>query len=255
MTSKNFYPKVSSLIVWLVSGSIGPLTSRFIPANKVQWSVNPAHAQGLPLIIEQKIYVKSAMFVCTNDQTQICKQIRLDVLTVIVDSKLINLIPLQLSVMVHTELSDCSGYVRGHKATPSQESNTLSQMSCTTTLSTNSDRQDDEEEPVRSSRDSLATLRGSEEDSIKSVTSVIQRKAEDLDKVEQRWVKGSPYGVWYSSATAAMGRHRPLYQNRHLCRSEPAVLGSLHLRKKTDKFKCLKTQQDVVSGESIAVLL
>ena len=48
--------------------------------------------------------------------------------------------------MVQTEeahLTHSSTYIRGHKPTPSQESNTLSEVSCTTTLSSCSDKQED----------------------------------------------------------------------------------------------------------------
>lgn len=48
--------------------------------------------------------------------------------------------------MVQTEeahLTHSSTYIRGHKPTPSQESNTLSEVSCTTTLSSCSDKQEE----------------------------------------------------------------------------------------------------------------
>ena len=50
-----------------------------------------------------------------------------------------------------------AGYVRGHKPTPSQESNTLSQVSCYTTIS----QLDSEGRVVQAtSADSLATVTG-----------------------------------------------------------------------------------------------
>ena len=51
-----------------------------------------------------------------------------------------------------------AGYVRGHKPTPSQESNTLSQVSCYTTIS-----QDNitEGAHLTTSADSIATVMGS----------------------------------------------------------------------------------------------
>ena len=48
--------------------------------------------------------------------------------------------------MVQTEeatLTHSSTYIRGHKPTPSQESNTLSEVSCTTTISSCSDKQEE----------------------------------------------------------------------------------------------------------------
>ena len=50
--------------------------------------------------------------------------------------------------MVQTEeasLTLFTPYTRGHKPTPSQVSNTLSEVSCTTTLSSSSDRQEDQD--------------------------------------------------------------------------------------------------------------
>ena len=66
-----------------------------------------------------------------------------------------------VAVMVETDGRRPSqaqaGYVRGHKPTPSQESNTLSQVSCYTTIS----QLDSEGRVVQTtSADSLATVTG-----------------------------------------------------------------------------------------------
>ena len=70
-------------------------------------------------------------------------------------------IVLTVAVMVETDGRRPSqaqaGYVRGHKPTPSQESNTLSQVSCYTTIS----QLDSEGRVVQTtSADSLATVTG-----------------------------------------------------------------------------------------------
>jgi len=65
--------------------------------------------------------------------------------------------------MVQTEeatLTHPATYIRGHKPTPSQESNTLSEVSCTTTLSSCSDRQEDLEIPeIVDGRDKVDLVR------------------------------------------------------------------------------------------------
>ena len=64
--------------------------------------------------------------------------------------------------MVQTEeasLTHTTAYIRGHKPTPSQESNTLSEVSCTT-LSSCSDRQEDLNTPeVVDGRDKVDIVR------------------------------------------------------------------------------------------------
>ena len=66
--------------------------------------------------------------------------------------------------------SNQAGYVRGHKPTPSQESNTLSQVSCYTTIS-----QDNitEVAQLTTSADSLATVMN--EGTLTPTNSVLQQ--------------------------------------------------------------------------------
>ena len=71
--------------------------------------------------------------------------------------------------------SNQAGYVRGHKPTPSQESNTLSQVSCYTTIS-----QDNitEVAQLATSADSIATMMGTTPTNLTTSNSVLQQPSE-----------------------------------------------------------------------------